>query len=60
MCVKLHIDQTPRNKNFKVQNEMVERGAVTKGYRGNKSFVERRVGERFQWKVNGSCSKGKS
>ena len=47
-CVKLHIDQTLRNKNFKVQNEMVERGAVTKGFRGNKSFVERRVGESFQ------------
>ena len=60
MCVKLHIDQTLRNKNSKVQNEMVERGAVTKGNRGNKSFVERKVGECFQWIANGYCSKGKS
>ena len=33
MCVTLHIDQTLRNKNFKIQNEMVERGAVWKGFR---------------------------
>ena len=33
---------------------------MTKGFRGNKSFVERRVGESFQWKANGSCSKGTS
>ena len=34
MCVKLFIDQTLRNKNFKIQDEMVERGAVTKGHKG--------------------------
>ena len=36
MCVKLHIDQTLRNKNVKIQNEIVEREAVTKGNKGNK------------------------
>ena len=55
--VKLHIDQTLKNKNFKFQNETVERGAVTKCYKGNKPFVDRRVGECLQWKANGSCSK---
>ena len=36
MCVEFHIDQTLRNKNLKIRNEIVERGAVTKGYMGNK------------------------
>ena len=31
MCVKLHTDRTQsqRSKNFKIQNEIIERGAVT-------------------------------
>ena len=46
MCVKLHIDQTVRNKNFKIQNEVVERGAVSRvtrernpSWRGEKENV---------------------
>ena len=42
-CVKLHVDQTLRNKNSKIHNEMVRRVAVTKGFKRNKPFVERRV-----------------
>ena len=52
--VIIHIGQTMRNKNFKIQNEVVERGAVTKSCKGKKPFVERKVGECFQWKANGS------
>ena len=61
-CVKLHIDidQTLSNKNFKIQNEMVERGVTSKTHKEEKSFVERKAGECFQWKANGSCSKGGS
>ena len=31
MCVKLYIEQAQKSKNFRVQNEITERGAVTKG-----------------------------
>ena len=30
MCVKLHFEQTQRSKNFRIQNEITEHGAVTK------------------------------
>ena len=32
--VKLHIDQMMRTRNFRVRNEVVERGAVTKSSKG--------------------------
>ena len=51
--VRLHIDQTMRTRNFRVRNEVVERGAVTKSQKGKKANVERKVGECFQWKSNG-------
>ena len=41
--VGLHIDQTMRTRNFRVRNEIVERGAVTKSLEGKKAYVERRV-----------------
>ena len=44
MCEKLHIDQTLRNKNFKIRNEVVEGGAVTESCIGKKTFVERKSG----------------
>ena len=43
--VKLHIDQMMRTGNFRVWNEVVERGAVTKSQKGKKAHVERKVGE---------------
>ena len=58
--VKLHIDQMMRTRNFRVRNEVVERGAVTKSQKGKKAYVERKVGECFQWKAHGQCSKGDS
>ena len=56
--VKLHIDQMMRTRNFRVRNEVVERGPVTKSQKGRKACVERRVGDCFQWKAHGQCSKG--
>ena len=38
----------------------MERGAVTKSRKGKKAYVERKVGECFQWKAHGQCSKGDS
>ena len=45
--VKLHIDQMMRTRNFRVRNEVVERGSVTKDRKGKKTHVERIVGECF-------------
>ena len=39
--------------------KITERVAVTKG-KGQNSFTKRKTGECFQWKANGSCSKGDS
>ena len=59
-AAKLHIDQMMRTQNFRVRNEVVERGSVTKSQKGKKAYVERKVGECFQWKAHGQCSKGDS
>ena len=59
MCVKLHIEQAQRSENFRIQNDIAERVAVTKG-KGQNSFTKRKTGECFQWKANGCCSKGDS
>ena len=56
--MKLHIDQMVRNRNLRVWNDVVERGSVTKSQKGNKAYVEREVGECFQWKAHRQCSKG--
>ena len=58
--VRVHIDPTMRTRNFRVRNEVVERGSVTKSQKGKEAFVERKVGEPFQWKAKGQCSKGDS
>ena len=59
-AVKLHIEQMMRNRNFKAQNDVVERGSVTESQKGNNAHVERKVGQCFQWKAPGQCSKGDS
>ena len=58
--VRLHVDYTMRTRNFRVRNEIVEKGAVTNSQKGKKAYVERNVGECYQWKANGQCSKGDS
>ena len=52
-AVKLHIDQMMRTRNFRVRSDVVERGSVTKSQKGKKAYVERKVGECFQWKAHG-------
>ena len=59
MCVKLLIEQAQRSENFGIQSEIAERAAVTEG-KGQHFFTKRKTGECFQWKANGSCSKGES
>ena len=58
--VRRHMDQTMRTRSFRARNEIVERGAVTKSQEGRKASVERKVGECYQWKASGQCSKGDS
>ena len=45
--VRLHVDQTMRTRNFRVRNEVVERGAVTKSQKERKAYVDRKVGQCF-------------
>ena len=49
-----------RTRNFRVPNEIMERGSATKSQKRKKAFVERKVGECFQWNAKGQCSKGDS
>ena len=43
-AVKLHNDQMMGSRSFKVRNDVVERGSVTKSQEGNKAYVEMKVG----------------
>ena len=60
IAVRRHIDEQMRTRNFRAQNEIVETGAVTKRPKGRKAVVERKVGECYQWKATGQCSRGDS
>ena len=55
--VKRSIEQEKRNKNFGARNENYERNAVVKN-QGSKQRVQRILGDCWQWKANGQCSKG--
>ena len=57
---RLHDGQMKRNRNFRVHNDVVERGSVTNSHNGNKACVERKVGECLHWKAHGPSSKGDS
>ena len=57
--MKLHIEQTQRSKNFRIENEITERGAVIKG-KGQNPSTKRKTGEYLQWRVTVSCSRGES
>ena len=57
--VRRHIDQTMRTRNLRVRNEVVERSNQEQK-KGRKACVDRKVGECFQWKTSGQCSKGDS
>ena len=53
MSVKLHIDQMMRTRNARVQNEVVERGAVTKSQKGRKTTLRGKWEKCLQWKALG-------
>ena len=56
--VQLHIDQMMRNRNFRVWNEVVERGSVTKSQR--KPTLWGKWESVFSGKAHGQCFKGDS
>ena len=55
--VKRSIEQDLRNKNTEARNGNYERNAVVKN-QGTKQREQRTLGDCWQWKVNGQCSKG--
>ena len=55
--VKRSIEQDIRNKNFGARNGNSERNAVVKN-QGTKQRVQRTLGNCWQGKANGQCSKG--
>ena len=55
--VKRSIEQEIRNENFGARNGNYERNAVVKN-QGTKQRVQRILGDCWQWKANGQCSKG--
>ena len=55
--VKRSIDQNLRNKNFEARNVNYETNAVVKN-QGTKQREQRTLGDCWQWKANGQCSKG--
>ena len=55
--VKRSIEQDLRNRNFEARNGNYERNAVVKK-QGTKQREQRILGDCWQWKANGQCSKG--
>ena len=55
--VKRSIEQDSRNKNFEARNGNFETSAVVKN-QGTKQREQRSLGECWQWKADGQCSKG--
>ena len=55
--VKRTIEQEIRNENFGARNGNCERNAVVKN-QGTKQREQRTLGDCWQWKANGQCSKG--
>ena len=55
--VERSIEQNLRNKIFGARNGNYEKNAVVKN-QGTKQREQRSLGDRWQWKTNGQCSKG--
>ena len=55
--VKRSIEQDIRIKNFEARNGNYQRNAVVKN-QGTKQREQRTLGDCWQWKANGQCSKG--
>ena len=56
--VKRSIEHSLRKKNFEARNGNFERCAVVKNQRDKNSVNQRSLGDCWQWKANGQCSKG--
>ena len=54
--VKTSIEQEIRNKNFGARNGNFEKNAVVKN-QGTRQRAQRSLGDCWQWKANGQCSK---
>ena len=57
---RLHIDQAIKARNLRVRSKIVEKGVLNKSQNGQIACVGRKVGECYQWKANGQCSRGDS
>ena len=57
--IKRSIEQNVRMKNFEARNGKFETSAVVKN-QGTKQREQRTLGDCWQWKANGQCSKGDS
>ena len=57
--VKRSVQQNLRIKNFEARNGNYETNAVVKN-QGTKQREQRRLGDCWQWKANGQCSKGEN
>ena len=55
--VKRSIEQNLRIENFEARNGNYETDAVVKN-QGTKQRAQRSLGDCWQWKANGQCSKG--
>ena len=55
--VKRSIEQEIRNKNFEARNGNFEKNAVVKN-QGTKQRGQKIIGDCWQWKTNGQCSRG--
>ena len=58
--VRQRIDQTSSTRSSNAQNERIETGVLVKSQIWKNVSTERKVGECFQWEVNGQCSRGDS
>ena len=56
--VRRRIDQMNWTRNFRAQNERIEAGVLVKSHKGKNVSMGRRMGECYQWKAIGQCSKG--
>ena len=54
------IDQMTRTRKSKPRSERIGTGVVVNSQQGRKVSVDKKAGERFQWKATGQCSKGNS
>ena len=55
--VKRNIEHNLRMKNFEARNGNYERNALVKNQK-TKQSEQRSLGDCWQWKANGQCSKG--